>query len=137
MAYLKAELSEKNQYWIPRHRYYELKHYCLQYPEWKHAYSDLGVKLVPGCMEWIRSSSPSDPTARIGQLRADLRRAMDLVERTALDADPVLGSFIFKGVTEGIPYAQLSAREGIPCGKDLYYECYRRFFWLLSQKKGI
>lgn len=26
------ELSEKNPYWIERHRYYELKHFCLQYP---------------------------------------------------------------------------------------------------------
>lgn len=29
---LRAELSEKNPYWIEKHRYYELKHFCLQYP---------------------------------------------------------------------------------------------------------
>lgn len=32
------ELSEKNPYWIERHRYYELKHFCLQYPLWKKMY---------------------------------------------------------------------------------------------------
>lgn len=32
---LRAELSEKNPYWIEKHRYYELKHFCLQYPIWK------------------------------------------------------------------------------------------------------
>ena len=29
---IRPELSEKNLYWIDRHRYYELKHFCLQYP---------------------------------------------------------------------------------------------------------
>lgn len=32
-----VELSEKNPYYISKHRYYELKHFCLQYPEWKDA----------------------------------------------------------------------------------------------------
>ena len=38
---LRAELSEKNPYWIEKHRYYELKHFCLQYPIWNKAYSAL------------------------------------------------------------------------------------------------
>lgn len=38
---LRAELSEKNPYWIEKHRYYELKHFCLQYPIWKKAYAAL------------------------------------------------------------------------------------------------
>ena len=38
---LRAELSEKNPYWIEKHRYYELKHFCLQYPIWKKIYRSL------------------------------------------------------------------------------------------------
>ena len=38
---IRPELSEKNPYWIERHRYYELKHFCLQYPIWKKAYAAL------------------------------------------------------------------------------------------------
>ena len=30
----KAVLSKKNKYYISKHRYYELKHFCLQYNEW-------------------------------------------------------------------------------------------------------
>lgn len=33
----RAEISKKNPHYISKHRYYELKHFCLQYPEWKHA----------------------------------------------------------------------------------------------------
>ena len=38
---IRPEVSEKNKYWIERHRYYELKHFCLQYYIWKRAYSAL------------------------------------------------------------------------------------------------
>lgn len=32
---IRPELSKSSKYWIDRHRYYELKHFCLQYPIWK------------------------------------------------------------------------------------------------------
>lgn len=28
---IRPEVSKKSKYWIERHRYYELKHFCLQY----------------------------------------------------------------------------------------------------------
>lgn len=38
---IRAEVSENNPYWIEKHRYYELKHFCLQYPIWKRNYVSL------------------------------------------------------------------------------------------------
>ena len=38
---IRPEVSQKNPYWIGKHRYYELKHFCLQYPIWKKAYLSL------------------------------------------------------------------------------------------------
>ena len=52
---IRPELSETNRYWIEKHRYYELKHFCLQYPLWRHAYNSLidypgsWPQLVPPC----------------------------------------------------------------------------------------
>ena len=31
---IRPEISQKNPYWIPKHRYYELKHFVMQYPAW-------------------------------------------------------------------------------------------------------
>lgn len=31
MTSVRCELSGTNKYWISKHRYYELKHFCLQY----------------------------------------------------------------------------------------------------------
>lgn len=137
MADLKPELASRSKYWISRHRYYELKHYCLQYPEWKKLYLDLDFKLESKIFEKVKGGDLVDPTAKIGQMRADLYMAMDLIQRTAAEASKEFGAYIFKAVTENVPFIQLQTMYGIPCGKDMYYDAYRRFFWLLSEKKGI
>lgn len=56
-----------------------------------------------------------------------------MVEQTAIEADANLAYYILKAVTEGLSYSHLKARLEIPCGKDMYYDRYRRFFWLLSK----
>lgn len=139
MPDLKPELSQKNKYWIPKHRYYELKHYCLQYPDWKKLYSELNFNLVAHADQEIRGTDISRVNEEIATKRADLFRAMQLIEhcvRTCTDVE-ILQHYIFKAVTEGIPYVQLQTKFEIPCGPDMYYDTYRRFFWQLSQGKGI
>lgn len=43
---IRPEISEKNKYWIGRHRYYELKHFCLQYSEWKRLYNEANESII-------------------------------------------------------------------------------------------
>lgn len=64
---IRPELSEKNPYWIERHRYYELKHFCLQYPIWKKAYAALdGLSRRPSDLEvFSKKGEISDPTDTI------------------------------------------------------------------------
>ena len=64
-------------------------------------------------------------------------KGMKLVEDCAKEASSELGSFTFRGVTEGISYTQLRMLDSLPCGQDMYYDRYRRFFYILSQKRGL
>lgn len=134
---IRPELSERNKYWIPKHRYYELKHFCLQYPTWKKAYLALdGLSRRPNdLMIFSKAQNISDPTARCAIAREFYQKRMALVEQSAIGADSDLASYILKGVTEGVPFDMLKARLEIPCSKDTYYDRYRRFFWLLSQER--
>lgn len=100
-------------------------------------YAGLGLETGAAKLDAMRGSDLSDPTARFGQMRADLWNAMEMISKTAVEASPDLGSFLLKAVTEEISFTQLQTLYGIPCGKDLYYEAYRQFFWLLSSKKRI
>lgn len=133
----KPELSQKNPYWIDKHRYYELKHFCLQYPIWKKAYASLdGLSKRPeNMMIFSQSGTCSDPTAKCALSKAFYSKRIHMIEQIAKETDKELGNYILIGVTEGCSYEVLRIRKNIPCCKDTYYELYRRFFWLLSKAR--
>lgn len=137
MGYLKSELSKKNKYYLPKHRYYELKHFCLQYPEWKRAY--LSLSSDPRSCQVVNTDNAyiSDKTSRLAVMKTDLLSAIKLVENTAYSSDYQLGDYILKSVTEGVPFTALKAIYEIPCERDMFYDRYRRFYWLLSNEKGL
>lgn len=134
---IRAEISETNKYYIDKHRHYELKHFCLQYPYWKKKYNMLGIPTVStSVMERIPSSNNhGDPTASFAIRKAYYGDRMRLIERIAKEADKYLYEYILKAVTEGRSYTYLKTVHDIPCGRDMYYDRYRRFFWLLSEAR--
>lgn len=135
---IRAELSQKNKYWIDKHRYYELKHFCMQYLSWKKTYSaleELGV--TSSMIESSRSSGGhGDLTAKYAIRKAYYSQKISLIEKAAMEADEELYVYILKAVTEGLSYTYLKARLEIPCSRDMYYDRYRRFFWLLSEARN-
>ena len=98
---IRPEISRTSQWHISKHRYYELKHFCLQYHEW----------------------------------RGDSYGYRALIRETCALADPVLAEYIFLAVTEGRSYTYLRTVMNIPCGKSMYFDRYRKFFWLLSNAR--
>lgn len=135
---VRAEVSLKNKYHIDKHRHYELKHFCLQYPWWKKAYADFDDAAMPLSMiDSIPTSNlPGDPTAKRAMMKAHYAEKMHLIEKTAMETDKYLYDYILKAVTEGLSYTYLKTKMEIPCGKDMYYDRYRRFFWLLNKTRG-
>ena len=134
---IRAQISEKNKYYIDKHRYYELKHFCLQYNEWKKAYSNCNESIIyasqiermPSC------GSHSDLTAKYAIKKAYYAERIKLIEKIAMEADNYLYPYILKAVTEGLSYTNLKAMHNIPCGRDMYYDRYRKFFYLLSEAR--
>lgn len=134
---IRAEVSKKNKYWISRHKYYELKHFCLQYNEWKERYRELS-DVDSYCVNYQmrdKNAKHGDPTADRAVLLAEYSRKIKLIEETAVDADSELYSYILKAVTEGVSYVQLKQMFNIPCSRDMFYERYRRFFWILNRRR--
>lgn len=129
------ELSAKNPYWIERHRYYELKHFCLQYPIWKKAYEaiDGAQKRHEDLGTVIQVSGHSDPTERAAEAMVYLSTRMDMLKQAANESDEDLAEYLLRAITEGWSYDILKVRMGIPCCKDTYYDRYRKFFWVLDK----
>lgn len=134
---IRPEISTRNKYWIDKHRHYELKHFCLQYPLWKKAYAEFdNDSLSLSTIENIPTdNTPGDPTAKRALKKAYYSKRIDIIERIAMKTDIYLYEYLLKAVTEGLSYTYLKSKFDIPCGKDMYYDRYRKFFWLLSEAR--
>lgn len=135
---IRPELSVKNKYWIDKHRYYELKHFCLQYKQWKKSYAALNELGITTTFldRFPQSNVPADLTATYAIRKAFYSEKIKMVEKAAMEADKDLYLYILKAVTEGLSYSYLKSKLEIPCGRDMYYDRYRKFFWLLSKAKN-
>ena len=82
MTAIHPELSPKSRYWIDRHRYYELKHFCLQYPLWIRARASLdglsrrALRLTPPSPSGLVQS----PTSRCAEQRLWYTERIAMVE---------------------------------------------------------
>jgi len=134
---IRAEISRSNDYWVSKHRHYELKHFCLQYPEWKKEYITLGVPTISSSvLDRLPSGNTiGDPVAEYAMRRVYYAERIDLIEKIARETDKYLYEYILRAVTEGLSYTYLKSKLKIPCGRDMYYDRYRRFFWLLSNAR--
>lgn len=134
---VRPEISNKNAYWISKHRHYELKHFCLQYSDWRKAYAELQAMSIPSSAAERTPSNnlPGDPVSKYAILRDQYYSKIKMIENAAIKADPGLCRYILLGVTEGASYTYLKTKLDIPCGKDMYYDRYRKFFWLLDQAR--
>lgn len=133
---ISPEITERSPWWIPRQRYYELKHFCLQYPDWK-----IQIRMIDGMQHQAAytdmpkdvTTDIFDPTARMAERRALLTKRVEIIEKAAKEAGADLWSYILKGITEGIPYSIMQCTIRIPCNRNEYYDRYRKFFYILDE----
>ena len=131
---IRPEISKKKKYHIPKQRFYELKHFCMQYPDWRRAYLSLDG-ITNHNQDNLGINRPlykESPTELNAVKRNYYKERMELVEKACYEADDVIGRYILIGVTENCSYNNLRTVHGIPCCKKIYYELYHKFFWILS-----
>ena len=119
------------KYNISKHRYLELYHYCMQYPEWIKELKELrGLR----SHEQTAGTGLSNPTASAAIKAAEISARCKTIEDTAYEANKEIAMYILAGVTdEECTYKTLEAR-GMPASRTLYYRGRRKFYYLLSQK---
>lgn len=132
---MRPELSMKNEFRIEKHRYYELKHFCLQYPIWKEAYNSLNglSNKITDPNIFRHSNDISNQTERIGVAMASYSKKMNMITETAEKVDKIIAPYLVRGVTRGESYDAMRMRCGVPCCRDTYYELYRQFFYELNR----
>ena len=126
----------EEKYKISKHRFAELYHFCLQYPEWV---DELKYKTdnvaSPVITDMPSSHDTNSGVESLALRRKQLEEKCRLIEQTAIETDAEIYQYILRAVTtEHISYNYLRTVMGIPCGKNYYYDRRRRFYYLLSQK---
>lgn len=133
---ISPEITEDSPWWIPRERYYELKHFCMQYSDWKRELRHLDGLQHQSPFSDIpktQTNETPDPVGNEASVRASLSKRVEMVEKAAKEAGADLHSCVLKGITEGVPYSVLRMKICVPCNRNEYYERYRKFFWLLDK----
>lgn len=127
MSRKNKRLREKG---ISHEKYMELVYFCLQYREKREQLQSLSfIKSID--YGGVAGSGGGKPTEKQAIHREELKRDIELIERTVLESAPEIYSALLKNVTEGVTYIYLD----VPCSKKYFYAKRREFFIRLAMKK--
>lgn len=119
-------------YNISDNRYRELKYFCRQYREKQSQLRSITELSSPSFSGTGGGNKTSDRTADTACRRAQLQRDIEMIEQSAIEADSEIYAYIMDNVADGIAYEYLD----VPAGRRKFYESRKKFFKILSDKKG-
>lgn len=128
-------LSAKNKYYIPKEEFLTVLHYCKQYPLWvaELETSPDTSRAIVYDKDRVQTSGDFNPVESIAIRRHAMEMKRQELEEVAHSVAPDLYDWLILGVCYGMTYYQLYQR-GIPCGKDMYYDRRRRFYYEMSKR---
>lgn len=131
---MKNEISKKNPYWIPRHRYLELKNWCMQYHDWEEEYYSC-IHLTSKIPRGEKSSNVSDPTSKMAIHMSELKKKMDLVNKICEEVAPNYSTTLLVALINNYSYDDVVMCHQTLPSRSEWYKTRRKFFYILSQKR--
>ena len=126
-----------DDYGISRHRYAELKAFCLQYDEKKSKISrGIGAMNYDGMPKGNFKTNPLEDKAI---RNVTYQKDCEMIEQAAIAASPDIFQYIIKSVTNDLPYQYIEYDEKlgrIPVGKTDFYALRRLFYHFLDNLKS-
>ncbi|MBQ6384731.1 MAG: hypothetical protein IJJ38_00990 [Lachnospiraceae bacterium] len=130
--------SKSNPYWLSKHNFLMVVHFCLQYPEWQREKEEILLDAQASGIRYTDmpkgTAFDPDPTMEAGGRLAELSRRIDIINKTAYEISPQLARWLIKGVTENLSYESLRSAHGLPCGDKQYRKIRQRFYYEVSKK---
>lgn len=127
-----------DKYGISRKRYKELCGFCEQYPEWieelKNLDNPLKAQKIDG-MPHSNTGTTADETQAIAMKRMILSEKIDIIKKTAKQADAEFHDEIIRNVCYGQPHWYLCELSGMPISRESFYDRRRYFFFLLDKNR--
>lgn len=122
------------KYGISKHRYRELKAFCMQYQEWKEflknnndTVKSLEITDMPLC------HGNSDQTCSLATKRAELSKNIEMIEKCAEKSSIEFKNNLIQNVCNGTSVERMIDIDRIPISKNVFYN-YRRIFFINLDK---
>lgn len=135
------ELSTRNPWYLPRHRFLELKHYCLQVPDWEKRIHELKLSIGPSGPKTFGSVTPTPTYPGIPHEKEiiecdQLQRKINLIIFSSnLMTQAPYAEALRAAVTKGETFEFLSQKYDLAISRDHWYKnYYRKFFWVLDKE---
>lgn len=128
--------AQDSPYWLPKHTYISVVHFCYGYPEYKRRYDELCQTYKGINTDGMpHGNGISDPVAQAVEQREKLSKKIEMIENTADEVGGDLASYLKRGVTdEKATYNYLHEILRMPCGRETYYLLRRKFYKKISEK---
>lgn len=130
---MRAELSKKSKYYVPKNLYRECLYFCRQYNEWVRELSEYEtLKGIVYDRDKIQTGELGDSTAISAMRRYSLERKKNLVDCALSESAPAFViPWLKMGVTTDMSVWQLEAK-GMSINRKTYFKYRRIFFFNLS-----
>lgn len=129
---IRTSIAESNPYYISKHEYLMVKHFAMQYNDWKREKKEIESRIGYGFKMGGVNDGISKPVEMAQEKAERYSFRINLIEQTAKNSGEDIWEYVLLGVTTECNYEFLRLVKGIPCCKDVYYRMYRKFFWLLN-----
>lgn len=131
----RMELSKNSIYYVEKYRRYELMYFCMQYDYWKRELVSINYYPTVNYSKIKTNEDIQDKTSEIAIRIAELELYINLVESTAKEAGGDLYKWLLLGVTKSYGYNELHMVYDLPCDRQVYYDRFKKFFWLLDKRR--
>ncbi len=130
------DLKLSKEYSISRHRYRELKEFCLQYEEKKAELQQIYTSTSVTPEIAVMGGIPGKPTEQKAMRAAKLKEEIELIDNCIEEAcEGAVGLIktLRKSVLDDYKFYELG---DVPCGRNLFYKYRRKFFFILDKEKN-
>ena len=135
---IRNDISKSNPYYLSKHEYLMVRHFALQYNDWKKSRKEIEGRIGQGFIVGnITNGSTTSPVEKAQEDAEKYIFRINLVEQAAKIAGEDIWEIVLIGVTTECNYEYLRLIKNIPCCKDVYYKMYRKFYWVLSQELSL
>ncbi len=125
-----------SKYFLPKHEYLQVVHFCLSYNGLKQRLNALGGAPAIKYDGMPHGTTTGDPTGHDGALAASLRGKIHLIEDSVLECtgealyEPMMAFITMENVT----VEQIEAAYDLVMGRRQFSTLRRRIYWTIAQR---